>query len=174
MLPSVLIAMGLIITYSIPNAVILNKVLTGTVGILLIGYIIVQIPFVLRMLKASFYSIDTSLEEAAKNLGASNIRTFFKVLLPIILPSALALVALTFNSTLDEYTFIDVFKSSILSTIRNYHSKQYITRNVTGYKSINLCIHSYINGNFKYCSLPCLWSRNKGRQITKGNYICGN
>lgn len=104
MLPSVLIAIGLIITYSIPNAVMFNKVLTGTVGILLIGYIIVQIPFVLRMLKASFYSIDTSLEEAAKNLGASNIRTFFKVLLPIILPSALALVALTFNSTLDEYT----------------------------------------------------------------------
>ncbi|WP_053596866.1 MULTISPECIES: iron ABC transporter permease [Lysinibacillus] len=103
MLPSVLIAMGLIITYSIPNAVMFNKVLTGTVGILLIGYIIVQIPFVLRMLKASFYSIDTSLEEAAKNLGASNIRAFFKVLLPIILPSALALVALTFNSTLDEY-----------------------------------------------------------------------
>ena len=104
MLPSVLIAMGLITTYSIPNAFMFNKVLSGTVGILLIGYIIVQIPFVLRMLKSSFYSIDTSLEEAAKNLGASNIRTFFKVLLPIILPSALALVALTFNSTLDEYT----------------------------------------------------------------------
>lgn len=150
MLPSVLIAMGLIITYSIPNVIMFNKVLTGTVGILLIGYIIVQIPFVLRMIKASFYSIDTSLEEAAKSLGASNIRTFFKVLLPIILPSALALVALTFNSTLDEYNlsmFLShPFYQTLGITIQNSTSPEALqdTRALTFVYTVLLMIISSI------------------------------
>ena len=55
------------------------------------------------MLKASFYSIDPSLEDAAKNLGASPLYTFIKVLLPIILPSALAILALNFNVNFHDY-----------------------------------------------------------------------
>ena len=104
MLPSVLIAIGLIITYSTPQTILFNQVLTGTLVLLLIGYVIVKIPFTLRMLKAAFYSIDHSLEDAAKNLGAGHLRIFFKVILPIVLPSVLAISALTFNSMLDEYT----------------------------------------------------------------------
>ena len=55
-----------------------NIVLTGTLSLLLIAYVIEKIPFTLRILKASFYSFDSSLEDAAKNLGA---KTSFILLL---------------------------------------------------------------------------------------------
>ena len=70
---------------------------------MLIAYIIVKIPFTLRMTKAAFFSIDDTLEDASKNLGASSIYTFFRVILPIILPSVLAVFALNFNSLLNDY-----------------------------------------------------------------------
>ncbi|WP_079913285.1 iron ABC transporter permease [Paenibacillus sp. 32352] len=103
MLPSTLIAIGLIVTFNTPRWIIGNSVLVGTVWMLFIAYVIVHIPFTLRMVKASFFSLDSSLEDAAKNLGAKSFYTFRKVLLPIILPSTLAVLALNFNGILADY-----------------------------------------------------------------------
>ena len=103
LLPSTLIAIGLITTFDRPRWFIGNKVLTGTLIIMLIAYIIVKIPFTLRMTKAAFFSIDDTLEDASKNLGASSMYTFFRVILPIIIPSVLAVFALNFNSLLNDY-----------------------------------------------------------------------
>ena len=103
MLPSTLIAIGLIVTFNTPRWIIGNSVLVGTAWMLFIAYVIVHIPFTLRMVKASFFSLDSSLEDAAKNLGAKSFYTFRKVLLPIILPSTLAVLALNFNGILADY-----------------------------------------------------------------------
>ncbi|MFL0554907.1 ABC transporter permease [Paenibacillus barengoltzii] len=102
-LPSTLIAIGLVVTYNVPRLVTGNTVLTGTLWMLLIGYIIIHIPFTMRMVKASFFSLDSNLEDASKNLGAKSFYTFRKVLLPIILPSTLAVLALNFIKILDDY-----------------------------------------------------------------------
>ncbi|MCU7557417.1 ABC transporter permease [Macrococcus capreoli] len=103
LLPGLLFALGLIITYDKPNLLIFNNVLTGTIYIMLIGYIIVNIPFTLRVLKATYYSFDNTLEEAAKNLGAKPFYTFMRVILPVVLPTALAVFALNFNGHLSDY-----------------------------------------------------------------------
>ncbi|WP_438348122.1 ABC transporter permease [Paenibacillus sp. FA6] len=103
MLPSTLIAIGLIVTFNTPRLIIGNTILVGTVWMLFIAYVIVHIPFTLRMVKASFFSLDSNLEDAAKNLGAKPFYTFRKVLLPIILPSTLAVLALNFNGILADY-----------------------------------------------------------------------
>lgn len=103
LLPTTLMAVGLITTYNVPKFYMFNKVLTGTSFIMLAGYIIIKIPFTLRMNKAAFFALDNSLEDAAKNLGAKTYYTFFKVLLPIILPTVLAIFALNFNSLLSDY-----------------------------------------------------------------------
>lgn len=102
-LPSTLIAIGLIITFGVPRWIIGNQVLVGTVWMLFLAYVIVHIPFTLRMVKASFFSIDSNLEDAARNLGAKPLYTFFRVLLPIVLPSTLAVLALNFNGILADY-----------------------------------------------------------------------
>lgn len=103
LLPNTLIAIGFIMTYNTPRFWMLNKVLTGTAIIMLLGYVIMKLPFTLRMTKAAFYSLDDSLEDAAKNLGARSSYTFFRVLLPIIIPTVLAIFALNFNSLLGDY-----------------------------------------------------------------------
>ena len=80
--------------------------------LIVLAYTVVKLPFSLRMIKASFYTIDEELEEAARNLGASNLRTFLKVKLPIILPSVLAVFALNFNALFTEYDMSATFASS--------------------------------------------------------------
>lgn len=80
--------------------------------LIVLAYTVVKLPFSLRMIKASFYTIDEELEDAARNLGASGIRTFLKVKLPIILPSVLAVFALNFNALFTEYDMSATFASS--------------------------------------------------------------
>jgi iron(III) transport system permease protein len=102
-LPSALLALGLIISYDHPNPMVGGTVLTGTTVILLIAFVTVKIPFTLRMLKASFATVNTSLEEAAAIMGARTLYVFRRILLPIVLPTAAAIAALNFNSMLDDY-----------------------------------------------------------------------
>ncbi len=80
--------------------------------LIVMAYTVTKLPFSLRMIKASFYSIDEELEDAAKNLGASGIFTFLRVKLPIILPSVLAVFALNFNALFTEYDMSATFAST--------------------------------------------------------------
>ena len=102
-LPNTLIAIALITAFDRKNILVFGNVLSGTIWILLIAYIIVKIPFSLRMLKATFFSIDSELEEAATSLGATPFYTFRKVIFPIILPPTMAILALNFNALLADY-----------------------------------------------------------------------
>ena len=80
--------------------------------LIVIAYTVVKLPFALRMVKAAFYAIDEELEDAARNLGASQVVTFLKVKLPIVLPSVLAVFALNFNALFTEYDMGATFQSS--------------------------------------------------------------
>lgn len=102
-LPATMIALGLVLTFGQQRVLVGGFALTGTLIILAIGYIIEKIPFTLRMLKASFMGISSSMEEAASILGASQMQTFGRVLMPLVVPAASAIAALNFNSLLDNY-----------------------------------------------------------------------
>lgn len=80
--------------------------------LIIMAYTVVKLPFALRMIKAAFYAIDEELEDAARNLGASNLVTFLRVKLPIVLPSVLAVFALNFNALFTEYDMSATFHSS--------------------------------------------------------------
>ncbi len=84
--------------------------------LIIIAYTVTKLPFSLRMIKAAFYAIDEELEDAARNLGASGVRTFLKVKLPIILPSVLAVFALNFNALFTEYDMGATFASTYGTT----------------------------------------------------------
>ena len=102
-LPSTLIALGMVMTFDKPSILTGGLTLTGTVYIMLIGYIIVKLPYTLRMIKAAYLGLDGSLEEAAKNLGASTAKTYVKVIFPIIWPTILSVFLLNFIGQLGEY-----------------------------------------------------------------------
>ncbi|MCL2376328.1 MAG: iron ABC transporter permease [Defluviitaleaceae bacterium] len=103
LLPSVLIAIGLVMAFNQPRWYMFNTVLTGTMIIMIMAYVIIRIPFTLRITRAAFFSLDDSLEDAAKNLGAKAMYTFFIVLLPIIMPTVLAVFALNFNFLMTDF-----------------------------------------------------------------------
>lgn len=102
-LPAAMIALGLVMTYDEPSPLLGGAVLSGTTVILLIAFVVVKIPFTLRMLKAAFTSVNDSMEEAATVMGAGALYTFRRILLPAVLPTAAAIAALNFNSQLDDY-----------------------------------------------------------------------
>ncbi|MEG7531622.1 MAG: ABC transporter permease subunit, partial [Hungatella sp.] len=103
LLPSTLIAMGLMVTYDSPHLILGNQVLIGTIGLMLVAYVIVKLPFSYRMIKAAFFSVEDSLEEAAKSMGASTFYTMIKVTIPIILPAVMSVIVLNFNALLADY-----------------------------------------------------------------------
>jgi putative spermidine/putrescine transport system permease protein len=61
-----------------------------TFSALLIGHIVIVMPYVLRTVLASLAGMDQTIEEAAQDLGAGPIQTFFLVTLPQIKPGIIA------------------------------------------------------------------------------------
>lgn len=65
-------------------------VLTGTVYILVAAYLFRYSSAGIRNVIAALTQIDPSIEEASKSLGASSLRTFFTITIPLVLPAVLA------------------------------------------------------------------------------------
>ena len=103
LLPNTMIALGLMMTFNIQRIYMFNQVLTGTLVILLIGYVIIKLPFTMRMTKAAFFGLDNALEDASKNLGAGELYTFRRVIFPVLLPTVMAIAALNFNGLISDY-----------------------------------------------------------------------
>ena len=103
LLPSTMIALGLMMTYDEPRFLLADKVLVATPVILLIAYIIIKIPFSYRMIRAGFIGLDGNMEEAAQVMGAKPFYTMRKVILPILMPIVLSVIVLNFNGLLSEY-----------------------------------------------------------------------
>ena len=56
----------------------------------------ITIPWTARLLTASLAGFDRSLEEAAQNLGATPVKAFLKVTLPVIKPGIVAAALFSF------------------------------------------------------------------------------
>lgn len=74
----------------------------GGIGVI-IGYLWKETPFIVYFVIALMASIDESLGEAAINLGASRIRTFFRVTLPLCLPTIVGGFLIIFTYSLGAY-----------------------------------------------------------------------
>jgi molybdate transport system permease protein len=70
---------------------------------LVIGSVIYSLPFAVQPFATSFSQVDRKLLAASATLGASRLRTFFRVVLPLSIPGLVTGVALTFAHTLGEF-----------------------------------------------------------------------
>ena len=70
---------------------------------IIIAMTFIGIPFVVRTVQPVLEELDYQFEEAAKMLGASRRRTFFKVILPEVFPALLTGFGLAFARALGEY-----------------------------------------------------------------------
>jgi len=75
-----------------------------------IAHIMFCVSFVALTVKARVRGFDWTLEDAAMDLGASPIRTFWKITFPLIVPGILAAALLSFALSLDDYIITDFTK----------------------------------------------------------------
>ncbi|MGD9126703.1 MAG: sulfate ABC transporter permease subunit CysT [Planctomycetia bacterium] len=72
------------------------------VGIM-VALTFIGLPFVVRTMQPALKDLDPELEEAAASLGADRLQTFFRVILPAVIPALLTGFALAFARGLGEY-----------------------------------------------------------------------
>jgi putative spermidine/putrescine transport system permease protein len=70
--------------------------LLGSRAGLVLAHIMITIPWTVRLLTASLGAVDRSIEEAAQNLGATPLQTFWRVTLPAIKPGIVAAALFSF------------------------------------------------------------------------------
>ena len=68
-----------------------------------IGHIVISVPYAILVLVPRLGQIDISLAEAAYDLGASRLRTFYSITLPLILPAVVSAFLIAFTTSFDEY-----------------------------------------------------------------------
>ena len=82
---------------------------------IVIAHVAFTISFVTIVVRARLAGMDSSLEEAAQDLGASPVQTFFRVTLPMILPGVMAGALLAFTLSFDDFV-ITFFVSGVGSS----------------------------------------------------------
>jgi spermidine/putrescine transport system permease protein len=70
---------------------------------LLIAHVMFSVSFVVVTVRSRLIGFDRSIEEAAQDLGANGVQTFFRVTLPLIAPAVIAAALLTFALSLDDF-----------------------------------------------------------------------
>jgi putative spermidine/putrescine transport system permease protein len=73
-----------------------------TVLALILGHSAFCVPFVIRSALAVQAHYDMTLEEAALNLGASRVQTFFRVTLPLLMPGIVSGAIFAFLASFDD------------------------------------------------------------------------
>jgi spermidine/putrescine transport system permease protein len=68
-----------------------------------LSHIAFSIPFVALVVRARLHGYDKAIDEAAMDLGANELTTFWRVTLPTIMPGVLAGAMLALTLSLDDY-----------------------------------------------------------------------
>jgi putative spermidine/putrescine transport system permease protein len=89
----------------------------GNVEGLIIGHVVITLPYVFRIIASNLVEFDKSYEEASYNLGAGPIRTFFRITLPIIKPALIAATLFTFILSFDNITISIFLTGPLFKTI---------------------------------------------------------
>jgi putative spermidine/putrescine transport system permease protein len=78
--------------------------LAGTVPGVMLVHILVGLVFGVWITSATFRAIPAHLEEAARSVGASRVRAFFRITMPLAAPGLLSSAVFVFITSLDEFT----------------------------------------------------------------------
>lgn len=94
-LPAVVIGVALLQYFSMTG-------LRGLLFGLMMAHVVITVPYIVRAALTSLAGLDTSIEEAARVLGASGLEAFRLVTLPLIMPGLVAGALFAFITSLDN------------------------------------------------------------------------
>ena len=94
--------------------------LYGTIWLIAVGHLIAFVPVASRMMQSGLLQISGELDEAAAVAGASLLRTFRRIILPLLAPTIVAVMIWTLVHSVREFSIAVMLQSgrnSVLSTI---------------------------------------------------------
>jgi molybdate transport system permease protein len=104
---------------------------------LVIGSILYSLPFAVQPFAASFSSVDRKLLAASATLGASPLRTFFRVVIPLSVPGLLTGVVLAFAHTMGEFGVVLMIGGNIPGVTRTVSIDIYDQVQASNYAAAN-------------------------------------
>jgi sulfate transport system permease protein len=139
-LPTIVASIVLLSLYG-PNSPVgihLNATQPG----LLVALAFVTLPFVVRSVQPVLIEADREVEEAAASLGASNLTTFRRVVLPTLAPAIVSGAGLAFARAIGEYGSVVLIGGNIPK--KTQVASQYIQQQVETDQPVNAAAVSVV------------------------------
>ena len=95
-LPEIIVAISMLL-------VMLQLGLSLSLFTVVLGHVLICIPYSMTVLTSGFEGFDRSLEEASADLGESAFGTFRRVTLPMVAPAIISSLLVSFTISLDEF-----------------------------------------------------------------------
>jgi iron(III) transport system permease protein len=111
-LPGLVLAFGYVAAFSATPL----DARVNPVPLLVIAYAVRRLPYMVRAAYAGFQQTSVALEEASINLGASPMKTFFQITMPLIFANLIAGAVLSFS-----FAMLEVSDSLILASKERYY-----------------------------------------------------
>lgn len=94
-IPEIVLGISLLCIYTLIN-------LELGLFTLILAHICFSLPFVIINVRSVLENMDSNLEKAASDLGASKLKTFFYIVIPTLMPGILSGAQLAFTLSLDD------------------------------------------------------------------------
>ena len=130
-------------------------------GAIIIAHITFSFPFVTVVVRARLASFNREMEEAARDLGAGELRALFDVLVPHIAPALIAGALLAFTLSLDDFviTFFTAGPNTVTFPVKIYSMVRFsVTPEVNAASTVLMAITVL---------LTVLGMRMQGSDVTK-------
>jgi len=112
MLPPLFMGIGLVALMKLTSY-------TPSLLTIVVGHILIVVPFVILVVVARLRTFDVELELAARDLGAGPVQVLRRITLPLVAPSLFGAALLAFAWSFDE-TLVTNFTSGLQSTVPIY------------------------------------------------------
>jgi sulfate/thiosulfate transport system permease protein len=110
-LPTIVAGLTLLALYGPTSPVGINVAFTK--ASIVLAMMFVTLPFVVRTVQPLLEELDPEVEQASQSLGASNLRTFTRVIFPNLLPGILSGIALAFAKAVGEFGSLVIITGNV-------------------------------------------------------------
>lgn len=94
--PYIVVAIGMVI--------VLHQLgIQASLTAVLAGHIVISLPYAILVILPRLRTLDDRVLEAARDLGADNVRAFLLITLPLLVPALLSSLLITFVTSFDEF-----------------------------------------------------------------------
>lgn len=115
---------GILSTLHLPTMNIIN-----TPTAIVLGMVYNFLPFMVLPIYNTLEKIDKDVLNAARDLGANEVQTFFKITFPLSMPGVISGITMVFVPSLTTFVISDILGGSKILLIGNIIEQEFITAN---------------------------------------------